>query len=116
MRRNDGRPPLALGVTGTDTGVGKTIVAAALAAALTARGLRVGVLKPVETGVAPANDGGALPLPPDATLLRRAAGDIDELADGLSVDLRGATRAARGRRASRSARSTWRCSTRRSAA
>ncbi len=37
-------------VTGTDTGVGKTIVAAALAAALHARGLRVGVMKPAESG------------------------------------------------------------------
>jgi dethiobiotin synthetase len=39
-------------VTGTDTGVGKTIVTAALAAAATAGGLRVAVLKPVQTGIA----------------------------------------------------------------
>jgi dethiobiotin synthetase len=37
-------------VTGTDTGVGKTVVAAGLAAALKARGLDVGVMKPVQTG------------------------------------------------------------------
>ena len=37
-------------VTGTDTGVGKTDVAAAVARALTASGVRVGVLKPVATG------------------------------------------------------------------
>jgi dethiobiotin synthetase len=37
-------------VTGTDTGVGKTIVAAALAAALRARGVRVATMKPVLTG------------------------------------------------------------------
>ena len=37
-------------VTGTDTGVGKTFVTAAIAAALAARGRRVGVYKPVETG------------------------------------------------------------------
>jgi len=37
-------------VTGTDTGVGKTIVAAALAAAATAAGLRVAVVKPAQTG------------------------------------------------------------------
>ncbi len=37
-------------VTGTDTGVGKTFVTAALAAALTARGVRIAVAKPVETG------------------------------------------------------------------
>jgi dethiobiotin synthetase len=37
-------------VTGTDTGVGKTIVTAALAAAATASGLRVAVVKPAQTG------------------------------------------------------------------
>ena len=38
-------------VTGTDTGVGKTYVARALVAGLRARGLRVGVAKPVLTGL-----------------------------------------------------------------
>lgn len=38
-------------VTGTDTGVGKTWVASAIASALVAEGNRVGVLKPVATGV-----------------------------------------------------------------
>jgi dethiobiotin synthetase len=38
-------------VTGTDTGVGKTFVTAALAAALRTRGVAVAALKPVETGV-----------------------------------------------------------------
>ncbi len=38
-------------VTGTDTGVGKTIVTAAIAAAASAAGLRVAVLKPAQTGV-----------------------------------------------------------------
>jgi dethiobiotin synthetase len=37
-------------VTGTDTGVGKTIVAAGLARLLADRGVDVGVMKPVETG------------------------------------------------------------------
>jgi len=37
-------------VTGTDTGVGKTLVTAAIAAALAARGTRIGVAKPAETG------------------------------------------------------------------
>jgi dethiobiotin synthetase len=54
-------------VTGTDTGVGKTVVACALVRALRARGLRVGVLKPIETGV---GDEGPL----DARALREAAG------------------------------------------
>lgn len=60
-------------VTGTDTGVGKTLVACALVRALCARGLDVGVMKPVETGV---GEGGPL----DALALRRAA-SVD---DGLS--------------------------------
>lgn len=47
----------ALFITGTDTGVGKTTVACGLAAALRRRGLRVGVLKPAETGCAPGPDG-----------------------------------------------------------
>ncbi|WP_233160161.1 dethiobiotin synthase [Pseudonocardia sp. MH-G8] len=38
-------------VTGTGTGVGKTVVTAALAAVATARGDRVAVLKPAQTGM-----------------------------------------------------------------
>ncbi len=38
-------------ITGTDTGVGKTLVAAALALHLKKRGLAVGVMKPIETGI-----------------------------------------------------------------
>ena len=37
-------------MTGTDTGVGKTVVTAALACLLSARGLDVGVVKPFQTG------------------------------------------------------------------
>ncbi|MCH2172585.1 dethiobiotin synthase [Myxococcota bacterium] len=59
-------------VTGTDTGVGKTLVACTLARSLRERGLRVGVMKPVETGV-----GDAGPL--DALALREAAGVDDPL-------------------------------------
>lgn len=40
-------------VTGTDTGVGKTIVVSAITAAAVARGLRVAVLKPGQTGIPP---------------------------------------------------------------
>lgn len=39
-------------VTGTDTGVGKTVVTAAIAAAATSAGLRVAVVKPAQTGAA----------------------------------------------------------------
>jgi len=56
-------------VTGTDTGVGKTMVAAALALLLSRRGLRVGVCKPVESGVADIATLGA-----DAELLQWASG------------------------------------------
>ena len=37
-------------ITATDTGVGKTVVTAALALCLKQRGLRVAVMKPIETG------------------------------------------------------------------
>lgn len=43
-------------ITGTDTGVGKTVVAAALALHLKKRGLSVGVMKPIETGVSSAKE------------------------------------------------------------
>jgi len=37
-------------VTGTDTGVGKTLIAGAIAKILTEQGLRVGIFKPIATG------------------------------------------------------------------
>ncbi len=40
-------------ITGTDTGVGKTVVTACLATLLKSRGKNVGVMKPIETGVDP---------------------------------------------------------------
>lgn len=43
-------------ITGTDTGIGKTLVAAALALHLKKRGLSVGVMKPIETGVSSAKE------------------------------------------------------------
>jgi len=61
-------------VTGTDTGVGKTLVACALVRGLRARGLDVGGMKPIETGVGEAG-------PQDALALRAAAGDRDPLDD-----------------------------------
>lgn len=59
-------------VTGTDTGVGKTVVACTLARALRARGADVGVMKPIETGV-----GAQGPL--DGQALRAAAGSDDPI-------------------------------------
>lgn len=58
-------------VTGTDTGVGKTVVAAAICAALTARGEKVAAFKPVVTGVDEHPPAG---WPPDHELLAAAAG------------------------------------------
>jgi dethiobiotin synthetase len=48
-------------ITGTDTGVGKTVVACGIAAALRRRGLSVGVFKPAETGCEMQPDGRLLP-------------------------------------------------------
>jgi dethiobiotin synthetase len=62
---SNGTPDLL--VTGTDTGVGKTVIAAALALARRGRGLRVAAYKPVESGVA---DGA----PSDAAVLAAACG------------------------------------------
>jgi len=57
-------------ITGTDTGVGKTLVAASLAACLRDRGYRIGVMKPAETGCPESN--GTL-TPQDALRLKDAA-------------------------------------------
>lgn len=62
----------AIFVSGTDTDCGKTRVGCALARGLRAAGLRVRVLKPVETGCA--ERGGSL-APADALALAAAAGD-----------------------------------------
>lgn len=48
--------PKGIFITGTDTGVGKTIVSAGLALALKAKGIRVGVMKPVATDCFGPND------------------------------------------------------------
>lgn len=57
-------------VTGTDTGVGKTVVAGAICAALAARGERVAAFKPVVTGL---DDLPVEGWPADHELLARAA-------------------------------------------
>jgi dethiobiotin synthetase len=44
-------------VSGTGTGVGKTVVTAAVAALAAARGASVAVVKPAQTGTGPADDG-----------------------------------------------------------
>jgi dethiobiotin synthetase len=60
-------------VTGTDTGVGKTVVGCFLAEALRGRGVDVGVMKPIETGVGPQG-------PLDAIALRESA-EVDDPLD-----------------------------------
>ena len=61
-------------VIGTDTDVGKTEVGRAAIASLLARGVSVGVMKPIETGVGPQG-------PLDALALKEAAGSDDSLVD-----------------------------------
>ncbi|HEX2084630.1 MAG TPA: dethiobiotin synthase [Solirubrobacteraceae bacterium] len=65
------RLPPGLFVTGTDTGAGKTVVAAALCASLRAAGRRVAAVKPVLTGL---DDAGGAAWPLDHELLAAAAG------------------------------------------
>jgi dethiobiotin synthetase len=60
-------------ITGTDTGVGKTLIAAALARHFARRGFNVGVMKPCETGVDDVHHPGE-----DARLLRWAANSRDD--------------------------------------
>ncbi len=71
-------------VTGTDTGVGKTVVTAATVAAAGAAGRRVCMVKPVQTGMAPGGEG-------DAAVVSHLSGcrDVHELvrlADALAPD------------------------------
>jgi dethiobiotin synthetase len=63
-------------ITGTDTGVGKTLVTSALVRCLTQRGIDVGVMKPIETGVSRSAKARS-----DGARLRRAAGNHDPMAE-----------------------------------
>ena len=63
------KPPRGLLVTGTDTGIGKTMISAAICASLRARGALVRAFKPVESGTAD-NEG----VPADAQLLAACSG------------------------------------------
>lgn len=64
---------IRLGITGTDTGVGKTYISTVLLTLLRRRGLSVAAMKPVETGVK-ADDPAS-----DAMRLRDAAGAADPI-------------------------------------
>jgi dethiobiotin synthetase len=63
-------------ITATDTEVGKTVITGAIAAALKARGVRVGVVKPLASGGV-ANQRGQL-VAEDATFLMKAAGMAED--------------------------------------
>jgi dethiobiotin synthetase len=69
----------ALFITGTDTGVGKTTIAASIAAFLSVRKeMNIGVMKPFESGLSKRNKD---LLPWDAICLREASGSTDDLDD-----------------------------------
>jgi dethiobiotin synthetase len=69
-------------VTGTDTGVGKTVLAAALTAALRAQGVDVAAFKPVVTGLDEVR-AGAEPLADHEMLAAAAGRPADEVAPHL---------------------------------
>ncbi|MEE9311875.1 MAG: dethiobiotin synthase [Planctomycetota bacterium] len=63
-------------ITGTDTGVGKTVVAAGLVMALKARGINAGYMKPIESGC-PVLDGEVVPQ--DLRFVREVTGVRDDI-------------------------------------
>jgi len=99
-------PTRGVFVTGTDTGVGKTVVACAIVRGLRRRGEVVRVMKPVETGVGERG-------PLDAIALDRAAGHTDPLGDvcplrfALPAAPNVAARAAGGRVETPMIRTAW---------
>lgn len=60
-------------ITGTDTNVGKTVITGALAAYFRSQGIKVGVMKPVESGC------GDTQRPADALFLKKMSGTDDAL-------------------------------------
>jgi dethiobiotin synthetase len=72
--------PKGFFITGTDTGVGKTVAAGALISALKKGGLSVCGMKPVETGCM--NEGGKL-VPTDGAFLRDVSG-VDEPMEAIT--------------------------------
>jgi dethiobiotin synthetase len=67
----------SLFITATNTNVGKTHITLKLIKALSAKGLKVGVYKPIETGVAHTA--------PDATILLKACQKVNEHFKNLTV-------------------------------
>jgi len=64
-------------ITATDTGVGKTVISAALLFTFKALGLRIGAMKPIETGC-PRDARGSF-VPDDGLFLRQVAGMDDDI-------------------------------------
>ena len=77
-RATEPTPRGVLVITGTGTGIGKTVVTAAIAALAHARGDRVAIVKPAQTGVHPGPGSDV----PDAETIERLSGvaDTHELA------------------------------------
>jgi dethiobiotin synthetase len=63
-------------ITGTDTGVGKTVIAAATVMVLRANGIRAIGFKPAETGITDGEES-------DSSILTRASGERNQLASPL---------------------------------
>lgn len=63
-------------ITGTDTGVGKTYISCLIAKSLKEEGVRVGVMKPIETGC---KKKGKTLLPLDGIKLKKASGADDPI-------------------------------------
>lgn len=63
-------------ITGTDTGVGKTLISGALASALRGRGMNIGVMKPIESSCKRLQ--GSL-VPADALFLKELSGSNDDI-------------------------------------
>ena len=68
--------PRGVFITGTDTGVGKTIVTATVATALTQQGVNAGVMKPIVTGLAESKAGLS---DPDWLISKTGVGDSPAL-------------------------------------
>lgn len=68
--------PRGIFITATDTGVGKTLVTSALVVCLSQRGIDIGVMKPIETGVSRSAKAQS-----DGAQLRRVAGSHDPMAE-----------------------------------
>jgi dethiobiotin synthetase len=75
-RRAHDSDPRGIFVTATDTGVGKTLVGSALVTCLIQRGIDVGVMKPIETGVSRSAKTHS-----DGMRLQRAAGNHDPMVE-----------------------------------